>query len=57
MTQHAPPAGGRGRAADEVTGADLDLIAKRVARIETCVRELRTMGRAELIQSDLREER
>jgi uncharacterized protein YutE (UPF0331/DUF86 family) len=40
-----------------VSGADLDLVGKRAARIETCVQELRSLGRAELIRTDLREER
>jgi uncharacterized protein YutE (UPF0331/DUF86 family) len=40
-----------------VTGPDLDLVAKKLARIETCVVELRTFGQTDRIRSDLREER
>jgi len=40
-----------------VTGADRELVAKKLARIETCVKELRTMGDPDRIHSDLREER
>lgn len=36
---------------------DPDLIAKKLARIETCVRELRTLSHPERIGADLREER
>ena len=36
---------------------DPELLAKRLARIETCVQELRTLSRPERIGSDLREER
>jgi uncharacterized protein YutE (UPF0331/DUF86 family) len=40
-----------------MTGPDLELIAKRVARIETCVEELRALGQPDRIRADLREER
>jgi uncharacterized protein YutE (UPF0331/DUF86 family) len=40
-----------------VTGADHELVAKKLARIETCVKELRTLGDPGRIRSDLREER
>ncbi len=36
---------------------DPDLVAKKLAFIETCVRELRTLARPERIADDLREER
>jgi uncharacterized protein YutE (UPF0331/DUF86 family) len=36
---------------------DAELIAKKLAFIETCVRELRELARPELIEQDLREER
>lgn len=36
---------------------DLDLVAKKLARIETCVRELRALARPEEIRLDVREER
>jgi uncharacterized protein YutE (UPF0331/DUF86 family) len=36
---------------------DLELAAKKLAFIETCVRELRDLARPELIATDLREER
>jgi uncharacterized protein YutE (UPF0331/DUF86 family) len=36
---------------------DPELLAKKLARIETCVRELRTLSRPERIAADLREER
>lgn len=36
---------------------DADLVAKKLARIETCVRELRTLGRPDEIRRDVREER
>lgn len=40
-----------------MTGPDLDLIAKKLARIETSVAELRTLGHPDRIRSDLREQR
>jgi uncharacterized protein YutE (UPF0331/DUF86 family) len=40
-----------------VTGPDRELVAKKLARIETCVKELRTLGDPARIRSDLREER
>ncbi|HVT18914.1 MAG TPA: DUF86 domain-containing protein [Thermoanaerobaculia bacterium] len=40
-----------------MTGPDLALVAKKLALIETCVEELRTLGHPERIRSDLREER
>jgi len=40
-----------------VTGTDRDLVVKKLARIETCVQELRTLGDPARIRSDLREER
>jgi uncharacterized protein YutE (UPF0331/DUF86 family) len=40
-----------------VTGTDRELVAKKLARIETCVKELRTLGDPARIRSDLREER
>lgn len=36
---------------------DPELVAKKLAFIETCVRELRTLSRPERIADDLREER
>lgn len=36
---------------------DRDLVAKKLARIETCVQELRTLARPRDIRSDIREER
>ena len=36
---------------------DPELVAKKLALIETCVRELRTLARPEAIRSDVREER
>ena len=36
---------------------DPDLVAKKLAFIETCVRELQTLARPERIADDLREER
>lgn len=36
---------------------DIELIEKKLAFIETCVRELRTLAKPALIASDLREER
>lgn len=36
---------------------DPELIAKKLAVIETCVHQLRTMARAELLKADVREER
>ena len=36
---------------------DSDLVAKKLAFIETCVQELRTLARPELIDIDVREER
>jgi uncharacterized protein YutE (UPF0331/DUF86 family) len=36
---------------------DPELVAKKLAFIETCVRELRTLARPERISDDLREER
>jgi uncharacterized protein YutE (UPF0331/DUF86 family) len=36
---------------------DADLIRKKLAFIETCVRELRTLGRPERLRSDVKEER
>ena len=36
---------------------DPELVAKKLAFIETCVRELRTLARPERIADDLREER
>jgi uncharacterized protein YutE (UPF0331/DUF86 family) len=36
---------------------DADLVTKRLARIETCVQELRTLGDPTRIASDLREQR
>lgn len=36
---------------------DPDLIAKKLALIETCVRELRTMARPETLAEDIREQR
>ena len=40
-----------------MTGPDRELVAKKLARIETCVKELRTLGDPARIRSDLREER
>ena len=36
---------------------DEDLLAKKLAFIETCLRELRELGRADRIASDLKERR
>lgn len=36
---------------------DPQLVAKKLAFIETCLRDLRTLARPELIQTDVREER
>jgi uncharacterized protein YutE (UPF0331/DUF86 family) len=36
---------------------DRDLLAKKLARIETCVQEIRTLGHPEELGRDLREER
>jgi uncharacterized protein YutE (UPF0331/DUF86 family) len=36
---------------------DPELVAKKLAFIETCVRELRTLARPERVADDLREER
>ncbi len=36
---------------------DLDLLEKRLAFVETCVRELRTLARPDRIGTDVREER
>ncbi len=36
---------------------DVELAAKKLAFIETCVRELKDLARPELIATDLREER
>ena len=36
---------------------DADLIAKRLAFIETCVAQLRAMAKPELVTTDIREER
>lgn len=36
---------------------DPDLVAKTLARIETCVRELRVLARPEALETDVREER
>ena len=36
---------------------DAELIAKKIAFIETCVRELRELAQPELIDSDIREQR
>jgi uncharacterized protein YutE (UPF0331/DUF86 family) len=36
---------------------DADLVAKKLAFVETCVRELRTLARPDLIETDVREER
>lgn len=40
-----------------MTGTDRELVLKKLARIEACVRELRTLGDPALIRSDLRQER
>jgi uncharacterized protein YutE (UPF0331/DUF86 family) len=40
-----------------MTGSDRDLVAKKLARIEDCVREIRTLGHPERIHTDLREQR
>lgn len=40
-----------------MTHADRDLVLKKLARIEACVRELRTVGDPSAIRSDLRQER
>lgn len=36
---------------------DADLVAKKLAFVETCLRELRELAQPELIEQDLREER
>lgn len=36
---------------------DPDLIAKKLAQVETCVSELRSLSRPEIIERDLREQR
>jgi uncharacterized protein YutE (UPF0331/DUF86 family) len=36
---------------------DADLVAKKLAFIETCVRELETLARPELVETDVRERR
>lgn len=36
---------------------DPDLVAKKLAFVETCVRELQTLGRLEAMRHDLKEER
>ncbi len=36
---------------------DAELVAKKLAFIETCVRELKTLARPELIAEDVREQR
>ena len=36
---------------------DRDLVLKKLAFIETCVRELRTLARPDLLENDIREER
>lgn len=36
---------------------DADLVAKKLAFVETCVRQLRELARPEMIDSDVREER
>ena len=36
---------------------DLDLVYKKLAFIETCVQELKTLGRPEEVQTDIREQR
>ena len=36
---------------------DSGIVAKKLAYIETCVRELRTLARPEAIQEDIREQR
>ena len=36
---------------------DPELVAKKLAQIETCVEELRTLGRPEQITTDIREQR
>jgi uncharacterized protein YutE (UPF0331/DUF86 family) len=36
---------------------DPELVAKKLARIETCVRELQSLARPEAIRADVREER
>ena len=36
---------------------DRDLVSKKLAQIETCVQELRTLARPEEIENDVREER
>jgi uncharacterized protein YutE (UPF0331/DUF86 family) len=40
-----------------VTGTDRELVLKKLARIEVCVSDLRTLGDPALIRSDLRQER
>ncbi len=40
-----------------MTGTDRELVLKKLARIEECVQELRTLGDPSLIRSDRREER
>jgi len=36
---------------------DIDLVYKRLAFIETCVQELKTLGRPDEVQTDIREQR
>jgi uncharacterized protein YutE (UPF0331/DUF86 family) len=36
---------------------DSDLVAKKLALIETCVQQLRTLARAEALRADIREQR
>ena len=36
---------------------DPDLVAKRLALVETCVEQLRTLARPEALRTDVREER
>lgn len=36
---------------------DVDLVAKKLAFIETCVRQLRTLAQPQLLATDIREER
>ncbi len=36
---------------------DADLVAKKLAFIETCVRELRELGRPDTLKTDVREQR
>ncbi|HVR09822.1 MAG TPA: DUF86 domain-containing protein [Thermoanaerobaculia bacterium] len=40
-----------------MTGTDRELVLKKLARIEACVGELRTLGDPGVIRSDLRQER